>query len=854
MNPRVILYLVRTDWRRLWPAVVFLWLAVASAASPYWISDFPGLSVMAGEIRSIPDLVWGMAWRNPVFEALTRFLSEFLVPGTVVVCGLIGICGGSWTGVRPVRRREWIGAKVMETLVFVMLPLVAAVGVNLAVHGFSPWRTMGSSAMNLAPLLGGIVLTGVLCGTFQRWALWLAGLFGFAVLCALLMQGRWFHLNKIDVWGSKEILGLRDAMVFAGLGVLVVFARRFRGFSVAALAWPFIVGAMVAAPWLYQPGASYAEVGSNKELDEVKVPDELANVYGNWYDGGGNSPNPMIQWWAQMVEPQRIGTGVVQWSPVNEIGLKKDGADLPVKPLSMERRLWNSSTRLFDWDVYMGRDQEDAALRAALPAEAGNLVSRVDQGAVPVFFAGITTPKFPKESVMNGPVDFTTRLNGFLFRYEKVAELAMGQTVSRKDADGYLRVAASFADGGRVDVARMFAGDDAGPGQVAVVLMMPDKGITFRIDPEVRNVVTNHTGTEVMAGLYFSTRRFQMTRMEHERISRLFGSESLMKARVCVYERKLLARTSRTLDVPGVMVRDAMRPQDFLKWPEPVDGDLAGFFRTYLHARPDPETCTEEEAGRWIYQLLSLANVETSWRGREMVPFARSHPSLMLRMPADVWEREPVEDAIAGGFPAERKSDYLRAMTEQRGDRAFSAMFRAAVRRGWDDEAKQIARERILSADPLSEQLVEVAVSCGDEVLYPKILERVRAGVKWEVFRRIRELPEIGPDLDAAVADYEKVRSRYQRGQIRPLMIPASRGSERAFRDILDVVTHKARTGETFNGWNDVLEVVRIPIEPREWNAGSVDFKFGHLAPGDFEWNAYLQQWLPKESFRFPEP
>lgn len=858
MNPRIVGYLVWTDWRRLRVAVIALWIVIAGTALPYWSADFHRLSSLAGRLEmGLPQISESIywIWSDPVLWELGRAVAFLLTPLLVVVCALIGICGGTWSGVRPVRRREWIAAKVVETALFAGVPLVAAVGVNLAGHGFPAWETMGMSARNVAPTLAAMVLCGVLCGTFRRWLGWIAGFAVFFVACSLLLQKSWLAAGGIDVWGASPEDLLRDVLICGGLLILISLKGRFRGFPLLAAGWPVVVAAMLAGLWFQRQEIPYDQVPVSAELEKMPVPEEMKQMGArrSVYTIKGR-PDP-IQFVGRPVETAVVGGNFVYWRPTGNIVASRAG-----EVVAESARLRSGFARLSqvripgrfaDWDAVMPEDVDRAALAAALPADAGNLISSLEQGWTPMFY-GYAAAVVSEEAIFGEPVDFRTQVESFLFRYEKVAELGMGEVVTGGGGLSQFRVAAASSSGVRVDFSKLESGEagrEFSVEQIAVVMSLPEKGIAFRLKPVPRN------GEGVLlAGCRFSITRHQMTPEALQRAGQLYGPVDLRKARVLVYAKKAIARAEHGIHVPNVRIEDGRKQEEVAAFAGKTDPDIGAFFRIYLQRRPAPRACSEADAGRWMYRVLSLRGAEPGWVARELAPFVTRYPGLALRLPEAVIDRREMMEAVIEGFPADQKAALLETMRAQSSDIAFSAWFQIALERGWEEGARLIATERISRTPVLSDRLAEVAVNCGQPEMYPKILDAVRRGISWDTYVRIRELPEISTALDAAVADYDANVARHLRGRVHVQMIPASRGGAEAFKAMLEVLTSAAKTGELFTQWNEFLDVVRLPVRGSERGRVRVDVRFSGLKPEDFEWSAYLQQWLPKESLLITEP
>lgn len=853
MNAKVVAYLVRTDFRRLWPAVMAWWLMVAAAASPYWIADLERISGMAAMLDGPGGSSWSVKEFFPTHafrgmsgmgDVITWFAS-FLKPMLVVLCALIGIAGGKWCAARPVRKSEWFAVKAIETMLFVALPVPLAVGINLAVHGFSAWNVVLSSAKNLTPLLAAMVLCGVLCGTFRRWALWMTGFWLFFLVCLLVVRKHWLSDGGIDVWGGLGSDSLRDWIICAGLGILVMLKGRFRdSFGVLAVGWVVIVGAILLGLRFQPVGAPFSGIPRDSRLEKTDFPFPSVHLRMYREDALDVVSGP--------IGPKSEGGSFVEWWTTGDLVLSRDGVKLAgrerIAEMNTRASLRGHGKRYLGFGGPVPYMFEEDALMAAMPADAGNLVSDLERQQLPVPFLGFAKAVRSDDEVLKAPVDVQAGINAIRYRYEKIAEVKVGETIQGDDRGARFLMRSGFSSGVRLDFAKLVEGErevDYAADQIAVVLSLPDKGIAFRM-----KAVKRKAEGRMLAGCRFFVTRHQMTREALERMSRLYGSANVSNGKILVFAMRLEGKADRVFKADKIQVVDGRKSEPIPKLPERIDSDNVGFFRTYLQERPDPGKCTETEAGRWIYRVLSLSRAEDSWVARELAPFVTAFPELALKMPEHALVRREMTDAIVEGFPAERKDALVSRLREEKSEPAFATWFRIAERRGWKDEVLPIAKERIGKTDVLSDVMTAIAVDCQDPAFHPKILARVREGISWPLYVRIREIPEISKELDQAVKDYEGNLGRMTAGNVKARKIPASRGSRTALKAILDVLAARARSGEAFDSWDDVNAVIRFPKTGQE-RRNTVDYRYADLTPDDFEWSEFLQQWLPDESIPF---
>lgn len=142
MNAKVILYLFGMEWRRLRIWLAIFWLFLLLEALPHLAADFDLLSgfakLMARKYHHFPHdgglrlLVWSDL--GQVFPKWMPFLMSMNGAAAimaVIVCSLISMEVAPGIRLRPVRIREEVSAKVLVLGLFVILPIVALVGLNL---------------------------------------------------------------------------------------------------------------------------------------------------------------------------------------------------------------------------------------------------------------------------------------------------------------------------------------------------------------------------------------------------------------------------------------------------------------------------------------------------------------------------------------------------------------------------------------------------------------------------------------------------------------------------------------------------------------------------------------------------
>jgi len=859
MNPKVIWYLVRTDWRRLWVVVAASWVLLLFAKLPFIFADFGTMadrakwmhsgSGMASEGQFNRLVMDSALSRMPGWSDVIEGPAMLYVPMLVLVCALVGIAGGGWSMARPVRKTEWAASKLVQLVLFILLPSALVVGAATLNHGFSAAAALEDSVRSVVlmlPMAVILALTGAMCGTFGRWVGWMAGFALFFTVFRLVLQQDWLDGDALGLWGEGRYFLLRDAGIVILLSVVMLLVKRRRSSWAPAFAWPLILGIALGAKW----GDSALGTGRPaglRELPALEISGDRWKIedFRKSVQTDGRKSLVTTEWTLPADEaPGQVRTA---WWPVGEISASRNGEVVARQPelTFVERMQWRRGDRQSAVESISA--VPDELLRGVLPREAGNLISLGQKPPLPGDWLPLGVIGAIKGS---GPVSISARLEGMSMKCSLLGELPVGGKLDLRTDTESMRVDATFASGVKVDVARLSRIHGAGKeplSALAAVLVLPHGAVSIRL---AGGEYSYRHG--MLGACRFESVTFRMRSDELQRVSRLFGPFGEGEAKVMVFRKEVLDRMTRDARGTDVPVADRQSPER--KLPRTLDqGDTREFFMSYPKGRPDPGTCTEQEAGLWIYRILALETRDDAWIAREIAPYAARHAGLFLRLPVAHWMRRGVEGAVMEGLPGSAKTELFEAMAVEPDDRKFQVMFAVAERRGWMNEVRQIVADRISARKPVSEPLAAVAVKYVDPDFYPALLERIAQGATWSLFEKVRHLPGITADLDAAVTRYEQGIRGHRANQIETFMIPASNGSGRALGAILSLINEAAISGKRFDSWPQVLKVARIPVSSAARQRWTVDLEYGGLAADDFTWNPFLRQWVPKKHVTFPK-
>jgi hypothetical protein len=202
----MIPHLLKTDWRRLWIAIVLGWTGMILAAIP--AIRFDPASAPVGWIGRLPFSAFisdQPALRIPLLHAWSA-VGHWLDLYLLGVSAALGYAGIRWDAVRPLRPRHFIGSKMLGLLLFLVVPQLIVLEATFLLHDFTLAETgvalvRSGAFLFLLHVLS--LLFGRLCGGFWPW---LAGVSLIAcakvLFVALPVQGLPPFGVRPDVWAS----------------------------------------------------------------------------------------------------------------------------------------------------------------------------------------------------------------------------------------------------------------------------------------------------------------------------------------------------------------------------------------------------------------------------------------------------------------------------------------------------------------------------------------------------------------------------------------------------------------------------------------------------------------------------
>ena len=860
MNAKVILYLFGMEWRRLRIWLGIFWLLLLLEALPYLGADFDLLSSFAKLLGKqydhfsgagdLKELVWSDVGNIfPMWMPVLMSMNGAASIAVIIVCSLIGMEVLAGIRLRPVRIREEVASKVLALGVFVILPVAIIVALNLAMKGLGLTTALGEaghSALVLAPMAGALALFGRLCGTFWRWV---GGMVGFMVTIVILpMLGLWqVPLPKFDLWGVDGNGWRVGAATFSVLTVLMLFKGKARSFRPVVVAWPLMVAALMV-------GFYSGKAADAKRLKRDGLPDvEGLQVEVRNMQGGIQSHDRRSRWIGVSVSGEIKVTGVPEgyfatWDANGRMANHTGGSCYS----GIRTRL--ATLRFADEPQVreLPTSLKEEALRSAMRGKGVNLPHSPDwyqdsRGANRISF-NESIKRGEEQESLDRPTDFAVSLTGLVFRYRLAEDVPLDSIRETGDGRSRVRITTSQAARNRlnVDLAMMQAGDrrDSIDLEPQVVIWDPESGIgaVLRRSRPIR--------PRLLAGCWFRLARYQTSGGAPGVPDDRFGQMNHSKVRVLVYMPEILGLAEKKLEVEDVVVRKPRGAGNWGQWDARVSKiDANSFFERYPAGRPDPATCTDEEAGRWVMRVLTqVPPYESEWPAKEVAYYVPRHAGMLLRFPENVLHRSGMVEALTTALPQEKKENLFDAMGRMESGYGFSSLYQVARKRGWGAEASKVALRRKFQEDNPNGVAMGDLVTYVEPGRYPELIKRLDGNQQWGFYLKLRELPGIEPALSEAIR--LKEQETRARGETDPdaYAIAAAHGSREALRTLLSNIELSDRLVYSMGDASQViLKATYVPSVGAGWPAAYVA-RVKKIGADGLEWNPFLRLWTVKQS------
>jgi hypothetical protein len=793
VNFPVLLHLLRTDWLRLKRPVIVLWLLVIFTALPWLLHDPGSFHVPAMDGTGSSDLVTSQRemWGNPWIR---RLLAALQTASSVLAFGIACSIGLQWKRrpAIPISLPQQLAAALLAFLLFIVLPVTLLIALNLGAHGFSAGIVMQAAWHHAVALSLLLAMAGLFAAWCRSWWWLSVGIVSLIAAGTMLESQssplRWLLPQAIagGLWLPQGISESWQASLLATLCLMALFPlfhNRVQAIGRIATA----VALVLASAWLGSWTLAFSTIPTALPTIaatsfEPLIQQAEARTAGSGSDFLSHAARrpPITQVVAKLHVPDLPADQFIEWTAQAPATLSRDGAVLATL-LPPERR--RAAGRPPEAPVD-GADF-DQAIRAVLPA---TLVRR-DFGRSP-----IGSFELSDQHLSDGLMTIRAMLSGVVYRVETVFDVPLDDNVATIE-DGAItwRIRRFIADDEKpwADIALSFpAPASASPArQCRFFIYRPELGIC---EPVQRRGLEQ--AAPLLAGAGWHR---QLLRAEQWQPQRPPAWQKGEKARLIAVRPVAVGRIPARAVTAGVRHRNqAGDPSAGLQ------GDSRAKARSFvdparLDARPDPESCTAAEFGRWL-RIPALMHSSRSTPWRDLAEYAPRFSGLMARAPT----YETLNLALQRGTPHSQRHDVIGQLHSHRSPDRIA---RVASQRGWTGE---IADELValFHQGYDAPAMVTAVLSLERPDTYPGLIALLMRNPNLPLYERIRQLPGIAPLLTEAVtANYEAspkelpaagALGAFTDGHAKAWLIPAKEGNAEAFRLFHTYLATLLRRGE----------------------------------------------------------
>lgn len=813
MHHRILLHLLGTDWMRLKRPVIVLWLMVLLTALPWIFHNPDNFHVPATYSTSSSDLVTSQRkmWGNPWSRGILRSLQT---GSGLLAFGIAFSMGMQWKRrpAIPIPLPQQLAAALLAFLLFIVLPVTLLVALNLGAHGF-PAATVAMAAWrhaaSLSLLLGMAALFAAWCRSWWWLFVGLATLIAAGtvlespsstfrwVLPQAVATGLWQPQGAAESWRASLLAVLSLGALFP------FFHNRLQALGRIATAVVLVLASAWLGAWtlasLPPPTAQTALPAVGATSFKPLIQQAEAQTDGSQHIfQAQDAPRPQVtSVAARIFVPDLPADHFIRWTAQPPSTLGRDGAVLAtLRPPERQLAAGHSpESPVDDADL-------DRAIRAILP---GTLLSRGFNRSL------IGTFDIPGDHLSDGLMTMRAMLSGTLYQVETVFDVPLDDSVATiQDGAITWRIRRFIADDGKpwADVALKFPvpvpasafsnhfWQSSPARQCQFFIYRPELGICQRLQsPGLQQAAPLLAG----AGWH----------------RQLLRSESWQPQEPPVWQKgekaRLIAlRPAAVSRIPARAVTASVRQRNQAGDPgaglHAASDVMARAFvdPARLDARPDPETCTTAEFGRWLrIPSLMFSNSSAPWR--DLAEYAPRFSGLMARAPT----YETLNLAIQRGTPHSQRHEVIGQLHSHRSPERIAEI---ASQRGWTAE---IADELVALFHQGYEApaMVTAVLSLERPDTYPGLIALLMRNPNLPLYERIRQLPGIAPALaEAVTAAYEAsvpkelsetgVPGALYQGHVKAWMIPAKEGNAEAFRlfhtyaasvEIIHLIHHHSR-------------------------------------------------------------
>jgi len=769
---RLTFHQFRKDLRqfRILLLVWFLMLLLDLSVNLGWLGVGAAPNWQNGEYRS--ELFDFQVFMQTAF----RWVLFFLIPSVVVLADSPGRREG-FLRTRPLPGRNLFWAKALFVVTLVLVPALLQELIYLSASGVSAGYVLHGVLERLLYALPMVTIAAAFASLWRNYARWAAGaaiaLVG-TLLCLSLLNILCLltgHLDAFDhlsdaATGSRTLAGLYFFSL-AATAVAVGHARRtwgaagrWLGIAAAILVylttitcWPQDFFKLVPA----DPVAARS-VAAQSPFDVPLQQIQLGRSFDqHWLD--------RLDFWVN-VTPQitnSIAPNLIEWSG-RQVQLANAAGQTftPDRPpgISSSRQSYGNppSTDLNIWAGLLPKEAIFLLSPSTLPAGASTSLGEFHLDA--------------RAAWLRGPVTLHARLEGRVYRWDKVAELAVNTPATVKDPYGAWTMVAfhpviKHQNGSQTPVAVLLKRSQIGfatatDARTAAFQNGPRERYDFVLYQPGRNLVL------VPDSSYPAATRAGDTALEQYWLnlsfSQRFGAtksftpEEWAECQLLIFQRTWLGTVPADWQSPGLVINDLLAPADASQQAGSAAGQGVlplGEVRRRLAELPVPgPAASRVEVGHYLFQVALLLNANnTSYTLGEaassrLASLAPDHLEVLLAGLSAIGNpaKTTLLQAINSGVTESQKARIIAALPEN------PDLLEVVLNRGWEADAHDAIYKLMASPQPLSYQAIQAIASFHDPATYPRLLAAFEAAPGREVYDLLRTLPGLAQPLSEAVA------------------------------------------------------------------------------------------------------
>ena len=262
--------------------------------------------------------------------------------------------------------------------------------------------------------------------------------------------------------------------------------------------------------------------------------------------------------------------------------------------------------------------------------------------------------------------------------------------------------------------------------------------------------------------------------------------------------------------------------------------------------RPDPETCTAAEFGRWLRIIADVTPTYDSPSIADLSMYVPRFAEIMVKVP----QVTTVREALIQGLPESRRAVVLDALRDTPWPNALAEV---AVRRGWTQEAAGTILARFREGNEIASKWL---MALEKPETYPHLLERLRLSPDLALYENLRLLPGIEPLLDECVrssvagANLTSFLNRAPLDRNRlpfgPFLLAAKCGDAAALDAVLRIFAAGGTEGSSYYHTSSLGHLFPSPpAKNGSVNLGWMTYLAGKTAD-DFQYDPLARFWFPR--------